>query len=77
MITDPGRRRSGHARRVLEALADWGMREGAAGLCLEVDAANAPARALYEAFGIGTELYRYHYRRAPEDRRGSALSAPV
>jgi N-acetylglutamate synthase len=80
MITDPRRRRSGFARRILWALAAWGKSGGAAGLSLEVDAANAPALALYRAFGIGTELYRYHYRRAPQqsgDRRGSGSSAAV
>ncbi len=65
MITDPRRRRSGFARRILEGLAGWGKTCGANGFSLEVDAENAPARALYAAFGIDSELYRYHYRQEP------------
>lgn len=65
VVTDPRRRRSGYARRILSALAEWGKARGAAGFCLEVEAANLAARALYDRFGIGRELYRYHYRRQP------------
>ena len=32
----------------------------------QVEASNTPARALYDRFGLKTELYRYHYRRQPE-----------
>ncbi|HVH75585.1 MAG TPA: GNAT family N-acetyltransferase [Stellaceae bacterium] len=65
VITDARYRRSGHARRILSALADWGKARGVAGFCLEVEAANFGARALYDAFGLNSELYRYHYRREP------------
>ncbi len=64
VITDPCRRRQGLARRVIAALAEWARDSGATGACLQVEAANAPARALYAGFGLG-ELYRYHYRREP------------
>lgn len=56
----------GHARRAVQALLRWGRGEGAQAACLQVTAANAPARALYGALGFGRELYRYHYRVGPE-----------
>ncbi len=68
VVTDPSRQRRGYARRVISSLAGWAADRGAQGACLEVEAANAPARALYEALGF-EELYRYHYRRAPPLRR--------
>jgi N-acetylglutamate synthase len=64
VVTDPGRQRRGHARQVITSLAAWAADQGARGACLEVEAANAPARALYQSLGFA-ELYRYHYRRAP------------
>lgn len=65
VITDRARRRQGLARRVLATLAAWGRDHGAEGACLAVEAANMPARALYDRFGLTTEISRYHYRRAP------------
>ena len=62
VITDPRRRRQGFGRRVIASLASWARDNGATGACLEVEAGNAPARALYAGFGLA-ELYRYHYRR--------------
>jgi N-acetylglutamate synthase len=66
VITDTVRRRQGLGWRVIAGLAAWGREEGARGLCLQVEASNTPARALYDRFGLKTELYRYHYRRPPE-----------
>lgn len=69
VVTDPARQRRGYARRIIASLAAWAADRGATGACLEVEAGNAPARALYAAFGFD-ELYRYHYRRQPPaDRR--------
>ena len=65
VITDPGRRRQGLAWRVIASLAAWGRDQGTHGVCLQVEASNAPGRALYDRFGLTTELYRYHYRRQP------------
>jgi GNAT superfamily N-acetyltransferase len=62
VITDSRYRRQGVARRVIAGLADWARDSGATGACLEVEAENAPARALYAGLGLA-ELYRYHYRR--------------
>jgi N-acetylglutamate synthase len=64
VITDPRRRRQGLARRVVASLAAWAREEDAEGVCLQVEAINAPARALYAGFGFN-ELYRYRYRRQP------------
>jgi GNAT superfamily N-acetyltransferase len=64
LVTDPRRLRRGYARRVIGSLAAWAGEQGAAGACLEVEAANAPALALYAALGF-SQLYSYHYRREP------------
>jgi N-acetylglutamate synthase len=74
VITDPALRRRGLARRVIASLAAWARASGATGACLEVEAGNAPALALYAGFGLATELYRYHYRREPlTARRAGAI----
>jgi ribosomal protein S18 acetylase RimI-like enzyme len=49
-------------------LAAWAKDQGAEGACLEVEAHNTPALALYDGVGLKTDLYRYHYRREPKDR---------
>ncbi len=69
VITDQAKRRRGHGRRVVAALAGWGKAHGAAGACLQVAADNAPALALYDRVGLSRELYRYHYRRTPPGGR--------
>jgi GNAT superfamily N-acetyltransferase len=70
VITDNRRRRQGGGRRIVGALAAWARDQGAIGACLEVEADNAPARALYDAVGLKRELYRYHYRREPAEKSG-------
>lgn len=62
VVTDPRRQRRGYGRRVIRSLARWAVEQGAAGACLEVEANNAPALALYATLGF-SELYSYHYRR--------------
>src|SRR5205807_1138316 len=64
VVTAPLHRRQGYSRRIIAALAAWAREEGATGACLEVEAGNAPALALYAQFGLA-ERYRYDYRRAP------------
>lgn len=65
VIVAPEARRRGLARRIIGALAAWARdAEGATALCLQVQADNTPARALYAEFGL-VERYRYHYRRQP------------
>jgi len=67
VITDRRRLRQGYGRRIVAALAAWAKENGGHGACLQVEANNLPARALYDAIGLKRELYRYHYRR--ESRR--------
>jgi N-acetylglutamate synthase len=68
VITDPRRKRRGYARRVIASLAAWAKNQGAEGACLEVEAHNTAALALYDLVGLKTELFRYHYRREPKSR---------
>ena len=68
VVTDVRHRGRGHARAVLMALTDWGRQRGARGVCLQVEATNASALNLYRGLGMTNELYRYHYRRAPQQR---------
>ncbi len=65
METEAGRRRRGHGKSVFASAMKWAAGHGARTAWLQVEASNEPARALYESFGFG-ELYRYHYRSAPE-----------
>jgi ribosomal protein S18 acetylase RimI-like enzyme len=65
VVTDGRRRGRGYGRRIITALAAWAKENGADGACLEVEAGNIPARSLYEAIGLKSELYRYHYWREP------------
>lgn len=64
VVTDPQRLRRGHARRIMASLASWAKERGAIAACLEVEAANLAAVALYHRLGF-REIYRYHYRRQP------------
>jgi ribosomal protein S18 acetylase RimI-like enzyme len=64
VVTHPGFRRRGLARRAVSVVLAWAQeRCGATGACLSVVAENAPARALYAGMGFTREMYRYHYRR--------------
>ncbi len=65
VVTAAARRGRGHARRLMIALLQWAKTRGARAACLQVEAVNAPALALYRRIGLGGELYRYHYRRQP------------
>jgi len=65
IVTDPGARRRGAARRLVTALLAWGAELGATGAYLQVTASNAAAIRLYESLGF-REVYRYHYRIAAE-----------
>ena len=62
--THPAHRRRGLARRVLGALLDWGVAQGASRAYLQVMPDNLPALALYESLGF-EEAYRYWYRVGP------------
>ncbi|MFT4252568.1 MAG: GNAT family N-acetyltransferase [Caulobacter sp.] len=64
MRTDPDFRRRGLARRVLDALLAEAAGLGARTAYLQVEAANAPAIALYAARGFSA-AYRYRYWSRP------------
>lgn len=66
-VATPERLRGrGHARRAVGALLRWARSQGARAACLQVVAANTPARSLYRGLGFERELNRYHYRVGPE-----------
>ncbi len=64
IATHPAQRGKGFARRIVLSALKWARLRGARQAWLQVEAANRPARRLYEAIGFG-EVYRYHYRRPP------------
>ncbi|KIZ14259.1 GNAT family N-acetyltransferase [Streptomyces natalensis] len=59
----PAQRRRGLATRVMAALAERALSEGASAAYLQVEADNEGARALYDGLGFA-DHHRYHYRRA-------------
>jgi len=59
-------RRQGHGRAVLLSALKWARFHGARHVWLQVEADNPAARRLYADLGFD-EVYRYHYRLAPED----------
>jgi len=63
VITSASARGKGVGRRLMSALFAWAAAQGAAGVCLQVEAANKAGLALYSGLGMKTELSRYHYRR--------------
>jgi GNAT superfamily N-acetyltransferase len=60
----PEHRRQGLAQAVMTALARKALEEGASAAWLQVEAENAPARALYDGMGFTTH-HTYHHFRAP------------
>jgi GNAT superfamily N-acetyltransferase len=64
VVTDKDHRGKGHGRRMLAAIIAWGHAAGADGACLQVQADNRNAVALYTGLGFGP-LYRYRYFREP------------
>jgi ribosomal protein S18 acetylase RimI-like enzyme len=71
VATDPGFRGRGLASRLLRALFAKAMVADFEGVCLQVEADNAPAIRLYRSLGVGDQLYGYHYRRGrPLERSG-------
>lgn len=67
VATDADWRGRGLAGRTVSALLAWGAGLGAKAAALQVQADNASAQALYRRLGLERELYRYHYRKAPQD----------
>jgi GNAT superfamily N-acetyltransferase len=67
VATTPGLRGRGHGRRVVLSALKWARLRGARDAWLQVEADNRAAVGLYRAIGFA-DIYRYHYRRPPEDR---------
>ncbi|MEU6401392.1 GNAT family N-acetyltransferase [Streptomyces sp. NPDC046985] len=59
---DPARRRQGLATAVMAALAQQALTEGASAACLQAEADNAGARALYAGLGFAAHHAYGHYR---------------
>jgi predicted GNAT family acetyltransferase len=64
MVTATERRGRGYATAIVQALLAHAVAAGARLAYLQVDAANAPARHIYERFGF-RDRYAYWYRAAP------------
>jgi ribosomal protein S18 acetylase RimI-like enzyme len=62
VITDEYFRGQGYARRTLRALFAYARRSATGGPCLQVQADNTSALALYKNLGL-REVYRYHYQK--------------
>ncbi len=78
VAVDPGHRRCGLGRQVLQELLAEAARRGAERATLEVGAGNAAARALYAALGFREAGIRRGYYRNGEDAliEWLTLSAP-
>lgn len=66
LTVDPGRRRQGLAKRLIDSLLSWGREHGAEQAYLQVETGNQPALALYDKLGF-QEVYRYWYRGLPPE----------
>jgi GNAT superfamily N-acetyltransferase len=65
-VAEPHRGR-GLAVRIMTALEQWAVQQGASHAYLQVTATNSAALGLYRRMGYA-EHHRYHYRRAPGER---------
>ena len=61
MVTVPSARRRGHARAIVDALAQWASARGCTHAMLQVESTNGPARTLYASVGF-VPHHDYHYR---------------
>lgn len=66
VATQEGRRGQGYGRRTLLSALKWAHTHGARQAWLQVEAGNESALGLYRSIGFD-EVYRYHYRRSPEE----------
>lgn len=69
----PTHQRQGHARTLLDALADWSRQQGAQWLWLEVRVSNLRAQALYTAYGFRRVGERKRYYPAHGGEREDAI----
>lgn len=61
LFVDPGRRRGGVARRLMEAAHAFARVQGAAAVELDTAHTNSAAQALYESLGYSRDLEFRHY----------------
>lgn len=71
VATDKAVRKQGHGRQLILSALKWARLRGAREAWLQVEAANAPAVALYRSLGF-EDAYHYHYRRPPGSKDGQA-----
>jgi len=71
----PQRRREGLARRVVDALLEWGTGQGAGAAYLQTMPDNSAALALYAPYGFVTH-HRYRYLAPGPDARGRPAPGP-
>ena len=64
VLVHPEHRGQGLGRQMVQGLLQWAARQGATHTDLQVAAANARARQLYESLGFAP-VYGYHYRVKP------------
>jgi ribosomal-protein-alanine N-acetyltransferase len=69
----PAHQRQGWSRLMLDALVLWSRQQGAQWLWLEVRTGNAPARALYDAYGFRQVGIRKGYYPAGHGQREDAV----
>jgi ribosomal protein S18 acetylase RimI-like enzyme len=69
IIVDPGQRRQGHARALIEELFAWACAMGARQGYIQVLEQNHAAQALYRSLGF-RQAYRYWYRMPAASRAG-------
>lgn len=67
IAVDPGARRRGVGRALLEAAMSWAAARGARKMGLEVRASNIAAQMLYRSLGFAEEGRRAGYYRNPEE----------
>jgi ribosomal protein S18 acetylase RimI-like enzyme len=70
MWVEPGRRRSGIGKRLVDTVIEWGRARGAVRIELEVNELTRPAVALYQACGFAPTG---HSRRFPSNPSATAL----
>lgn len=74
LVSHPAARRRGHGRAALAAFHSEALTRGAVSVFLEVDAANAPALALYRSCGYAQTGCRRGYYAHPGQPASDALT---